>query len=366
MYGLVDRLLLLSCCFVVLLWQSNGVYAVLAVLLAITVSALNGYHRSLTILVVSVLGYSVVAFVWKEFAFFLPLVLYDLFVVGHRGPGKRLFVTMLVPLLVIAMKLPVSLFIVTGLIAAIGYVLAQRGVDLETSRREAKILRDDSWELTTLLKKQNRELIEKQDYGVRMARLQERSRIAREIHDHVGHLLSRCILQVGAVLVSVEDAATKQNLSSIKDTLSHAMDRIRASVHGLYEESLDLRTQVEGLVGEFSFCPIRLDYKLEQNPDKEVESCFVAIIKEGLNNIVRHSNATLVTLTLLEHPGLYQLVMQDNGTRGSEMAGRGLGLQSMTDRVESLGGRFRAEHAGGFRLFISIPKGRASHESAYH
>ncbi|HHY33962.1 MAG TPA: hypothetical protein GX515_13260, partial [Firmicutes bacterium] len=133
-------------------------------------------------------------------------------------------------------------------------------------------------------------------------------------------------------------------------------------------------------------------------------------IKEGLNNIIRHSDATLVTLALLEHPALYQLVLQDNGTglasrpglgpRGgaasgagasgatpgagtalgfgaaSEMgadlgfgatsgeraaaAGDGLGLRSMEDRVTALGGQFLVEHQGGFRLFVSVPKRRTA------
>jgi len=56
--------------------------------------------------------------------------------------------------------------------------------------------------MAMLLRQKNRELIEKQDYEIRLATLNERGRIAREIHDHVGHLLSRSILQIGALMVT--------------------------------------------------------------------------------------------------------------------------------------------------------------------
>lgn len=238
----------------------------------------------------------------------------------------------------------------------VAYILATRTTELERSQTEARQLRDSGYEMAALLRQQNRELVEKQDYEIRLATLSERGRIAREIHDHVGHLLSRSILQIGALMVTKADVEERQSLSTIRDTLSQAMDSIRASVYDLHEESIDLRTQVEALVREFTFCPIRLDYGLELEPGKDIAYCFIAIVKEGLNNIIRHSNATQVTLALLEHPALYQLVLQDNGSELNVEPGEGLGLRSIADRVGALGGQLVVEGTGGFRLFISIPK----------
>ena len=61
-------------------------------------------------------------------------------------------------------------------------------------------LRDTSTELNMALKEKNRNLLEKQDNEIYLATLKERNRIAREIHDNVGHMLSRSILQMGALL----------------------------------------------------------------------------------------------------------------------------------------------------------------------
>ena len=61
-------------------------------------------------------------------------------------------------------------------------------------------LRDTSTELNLVLQEKNKNLMEKQDYEIYLATLRERNRIAREIHDNVGHMLSRSILQMGALI----------------------------------------------------------------------------------------------------------------------------------------------------------------------
>lgn len=73
---------------------------------------------------------------------------------------------------------------------------------------------------------------------MRLATLNERNRIAREIHDNVGHLLSRSLLQVGALQVVNRDETVRQGLDTMRDTLSGAMDSIRRSVHDLHDESV--------------------------------------------------------------------------------------------------------------------------------
>ncbi|MFY9134279.1 MAG: histidine kinase, partial [Bacillota bacterium] len=301
---------------------------------------------------------------WPAFCLFLPLVYYDAIAESH-ATGKGVWIVAAAGSLAISfINLPTGTSMMIAVLMAVAYVLAQRTAALDLSQTEAKRLRDNSYEMAMLLRQKNRELIEKRDYEIRLATLNERGRIAREIHDHVGHLLSRSILQVGALMVTKSNEEERQSLSTVRETLSEAMDRIRASVYDLHDESLDLRTKIEALVREFTFCPIRLDYRLEREPEKDIAYCFIAVVKEGLSNIIRHSNATQVTLALLEHPALYQLVLQDNGSQAGGEVEEGLGLRSMAHRVDALGGRLVIERSGGFRLFISIPKRRTVDESA--
>jgi len=358
--GIFDRLLLLACCSATLPGKMDDVTTVVAMLASTTVAAINGYSKSRPILTLSVVSYTTASIIWPAFCLFSPLVQYDSMAESQKTGKGAWLIAAAGSLVVCFASIPISASLMVASLMAVAYVLAIRTAAAEQSEYQARQLRDNSHEMAVLLRQKNRELIEKQDYDVRMATLNERGRIAREIHDHVGHLLSRSILQVGALMVTKTGERELENLSAIRDTLTQAMDRIRASVHDLHEESIDLRTQVGALAREFAFCPIRLDYELEGDPEKDIAYCFIAIIKEGLSNIIRHSDATQVTLRLLEHPALYQLVLQDNGGGWTGGSGEGLGLRSIRERVDALGGHLVVEATGGFRLFISVPKRRGA------
>lgn len=357
MQALADRLVVWACCAVQTLDRPIDTIAVVTMLVAITINAFNGYLKSPAFQLGSVALYLAACVINPAFCLYLPMVYYDVF----EGCSAKTVLAAAAAVVVCFASVSVGrAAIVLALIAA-AWLLRSKSAAIEQLQMELKRLRDNSHGLAISLTEKNRELLQKQNYEVRLAMLNERGRIAREIHDHVGHLLSRSILQVGALLATRKDEETQTSLSVIRDTLSQAMDSIRSSVHNLHDSSLDLETQVEALAQDFTFCPLRVDYRLESEPRKEIAHCFIAIIKEGLNNIMRHSDATRATLTLLEHPALYQLVLQDNGTRSSSgsrpgLESDGLGLYSMEDRVTALGGQFLVEHNGGFRLFISVPK----------
>lgn len=365
MQALADRLVIWACCAVQTLDRPIDTIAVVTMLVGVTISAFNGYLKSPPFQLGSVVLYLAACVVNPAFCLYLPMVYYDVF----EGYSTKTVLAAIAAAAVCFAGLSAGRAAIVVALIAVAWLLRSRFAAVERGQMELKRLRDNSHELAISLTEKNRELLQKQDYEVRLATLNERSRIAREIHDHVGHLLSRSILQVGALLATRKDEETQTSLSVIRDTLSQAMDSIRSSVHNLHDSSLDLKTQVEALAQAFTFCPLRVDYRLESEPCKEIAHCFIAIIKEGLNNIMRHSDATRATLTLLEHPALYQLVLQDNGTRsnlGSRpwLEGEGLGLYSMEDRVTALGGQFHVGRDGGFRLFISVPKGGSERRAA--
>ncbi|NMA67229.1 MAG: two-component sensor histidine kinase [Clostridiaceae bacterium] len=209
------------------------------------------------------------------------------------------------------------------------------------------------------LEKQKEELIEKQDYELNIATLNERKRIAREIHDNVGHLLSSAILQSGALITTVKDENIKKHILSLKDTLTKAMNSIRASVHNLHEESVDLKVQIEELINNFTFCNISLEYSVYDNPEKKIKYCFISIIKEALANIIKHSNATDASIIIREHPALYQLIIRDNGDVKGYNSEEGLGIKNMIDRVNSLKGNINIMTQNGFEIFIAVPRKEA-------
>lgn len=216
--------------------------------------------------------------------------------------------------------------------------------------------RDNSVENELILKEKNRQLLENQDDQIYIATLKERNRIAREIHDNVGHMLSRSILQVGALLAICKDETLKPHLNTLKETLDTAMNNIRNSVHDLHDESVDLKNALETLIDNFTFCEAVLECEISKHIPKEVKYCFLAIVKEALNNTMKHSNATHVTITVKEHPAFYQLLIEDNGTKKDSESSSGIGLSNMKERVDTLHGIIHIHHENGFRIFVSVQK----------
>jgi signal transduction histidine kinase len=151
------------------------------------------------------------------------------------------------------------------------------------------------------------------------------------------------------------DGGLKNEICQIKEAMSEAMDSIRNSVHDLHDESVDLETQLQSMIEKFTFCPIELRYDAGDLPGA-VKYCFIAIAREALNNIAKHSDASKASVTVTAHPAFCRLAIEDNGTIGKTGGAGGIGLSNMADRVEALGGVFRAEHSKGFKIFISIPK----------
>lgn len=225
-------------------------------------------------------------------------------------------------------------------------------------KQKLRVIKDDSEEKNILLSEKNKALQEKQDYEIYAATLKERNRIAREIHDNVGHVLSRSILLVGAAKAVNKDDNMDAVLGSLDESLNSAMDSIRSSVHDLHDEAVNLQEALNGIVQEFTFCPVKFTYDMSKEVPKEIKYCFISIVKEGLANIMRHSNATNVWVVVREHPALYQLCIEDNGSKKEKETGcsNGIGLQNMQERVKALQGNFQISNKAGYRIFITVPK----------
>lgn len=229
---------------------------------------------------------------------------------------------------------------------------------------------------------------EARDEAVRAAQLHERTRIARDIHDNVGHLLTRAIMQTQAAMAvaeSVGDDAAAGRDREIAETLDEAMTTIRRSVHDLEDEGTDFAQLMESAAHSLpsSALSVTLNDTVESAP-APVARCFAIAIRESLNNAVRHGGAHHVAIAVRELPALWQLVVQDDGhmvagrsTESSEASKastiesstrhairvcrrdvtRGMGLHDISARAQSLGGTMTAGPAQtGWRVFIAIPK----------
>lgn len=350
--GLIDRCVLYACCTAAYLSLPELGRSVVPLLAALCLTALLDYFDRPGLLLALTLAFLAGSAALPGLALFLPLLLYDALKTPRAGYTP--FAALPAGLLFYRFPGTVAPLCV---LAALAVLLKLRTASLDTFRTERNAFQDESRQITKELEKQSRALLESQDAQISTAKLSGRARIAREIHDSVGHLLSSSLLQVGALLAVNRDEALEPGLSALKDTLGSAMDSVRASVHDLHDDAIDLDAVLAGLVRDFSFCPLDYSYGFDTDPPPKLRYAFIAIAKEGLTNIARHSNATRAALTLREHPAFYQFVLSDNGTDAAYQPENGIGPRNIRERVESCHGVLTVTAKDGFRIFISIPKG---------
>lgn len=245
--------------------------------------------------------------------------------------------------------------------------LSAKTLQSEQDRYRIRHLRDDAAEQQQTLSRQNEALMEARDGEVMTAQLAERNRIAREIHDNVGHTLSRALLQVGALLAIHKEEPVHTQLTGVRETLDSAMNNIRTSVHDLHDSSVNLeatvRQMAEPLEGAFQ---VKVEIDVSEDMPREKKYGLIGILREGISNILRHSRNDAVLIQILEHPGFYQMILHDylsrEGSRrsapvaGKESAVPGIGLTNIEARVRGMGGTVQITEEDGFRIFVSIPK----------
>jgi signal transduction histidine kinase len=198
------------------------------------------------------------------------------------------------------------------------------------------------------------------------ATLEERNRIAREIHDSLGHSLTALNLQLETALKLWQSNPGKAEtfLATAKELGSKALNDVRQSVstmrsNPLQEQSLEraiasLAESFHRSNGILPIYQINLEYPLAP----EINTAIYRITQESLTNISKYAYATEVKLELATARGNLRLIIQDNG-RGFDLGQNttGFGLHSMRERTLALGGEFNINSApgSGCKIKVNIP-----------
>lgn len=354
MLKLIDKGTLLLCCCI-LLFKTSGLYIpILSLLLTISITcAIELLHNTIIKLGIT-LFYYFLCVLSPNFCIFLPVFFYDAY-----GSTPKILYWISPCILIQVFHFGFSWeFAIIIAFCILAILLKYRTNAYLLLHKKYIMQRDASVELSNALQLQNRTLLENHDYEIRVVTLKERNRIAREIHDNVGHMLSRSILQVGALLVLHKDGPFYDALINLKETLSIAMTNIRQSVHDIRDDSFDLEQSIQELMKGLPDYKINLDYDVYDPISHPIKYCFMATIKEALSNVVKHSNATEIIIIIREHPAFYQLFIKDNGKELPVSIDRteGMGLENITTRVASLNGTVHITTTQGFHIFIMIPK----------
>lgn len=355
----MDKLLFLILGFLGGLLVVEPESLLLPVIAAVILSAWNSWRNEAFWRITGGLVFAAVIVAMPPTALFMPLMAYDYWFAPH-------WPVMLAWPAVLALRLTglptIGLAVLVALCAASWY-WCYRLKTLWRERDQTRSQRDSLQEQAMLLERQQKMLRERQDDDIHIATLRERNRIARDIHDHVGHQLTRALLLTGAAQTAARDPQTLESLSLIRQTLTESLDNVRASVHGLHDDSFNLESALRSETRDFAACPVSLDYAMESAPSRRLQQAILAVVREALANIARHSGATKAEITLREHPGFYQVIIRDNGCglpddwiADPAQASEGLGFLSMSERVHQLGGQITFRNERGLVVFLTLPK----------
>lgn len=354
---MLDKVLLFVLCMGIYVQSEKSLYMVVPMLIAIIIDCAVQYIENKTVKTVLFFAFSFACLFYQPLIFFLPLLCYEF------KEKQVVYIAVAAIIILVECVLGAHLAPFILIVAAISFIMAKRQNQLEKERLKYIFMQDDSKEKLFKINKKYKELLERQDYQMNVATLSERNRIARDIHDSVGHILSRSIIQVGAMITVSKDETQKEQLSLLKDSLSEGMDSIRASLHNLYDTSINLDNEMQKLVEEFTYCELKYSYEVENNPNKKIIYNFVAIAKEGLTNIEKHSKATKAKLNLRELPAFYVLSIEDNGIGiDDEIETSGIGLSSIKQRAEDIDGVINFVSNNGLKIYVSVPKVRNDNE----
>lgn len=216
----------------------------------------------------------------------------------------------------------------------------------------------------------NRELNSYLALSEKIAEDRERKRIAREIHDTLGHALTGISAGIDAVkvLVDIDTNRAKEQLNNVSVVVRDGIRDVRGSLNKMRPGALENNTLKEALIKiireyeAISNLEIHLRYEWD-NIDLDIskEDIVFRVIQESITNSVRHGHAKTIWIELLEEDEAYVMTIHDDGVGFDELR-YGYGLKQMQERLMIIGGSVHFENRDGFYTYIEIPKIGGRHD----
>lgn len=256
-------------------------------------------------------------------------------------------------------------------LSAIGVYMAFKSVRFEVTEKRLTDKYDEARIASANARRLGEEIMKNADNEIYVARLKERNRIAREIHDNVGHMITRVIVQMQAIKIINKDENVGRQLESVSETLDLAMTGIRKSVHELHDDSIDLSIGINDITSAIGDkFEVTVKTSIDSPADNNIKNAVLGIIKEAVTNISKYSSGDKVLVEVTENNTFWRVKVFDNGsnpvrekdlTDDSLSDGCGIGLKNIGARATSLGGRASAiSDENGFTILATLPKGKDS------
>ncbi len=200
----------------------------------------------------------------------------------------------------------------------------------------------------------NKKLELAQEQIEHLAKLAERERIARDLHDVLGHTLSLVVLksELAGKLLDRDPERSRREIGEVEQIARQALSEVREAIRGYRSEGLAAEIARAQRTLDAAGVTLECGDKPPQLAPAE-ETVLSLIVREAVTNIVRHAQASRCRLEFVANGHGTALVVEDDGRGGIRQEGNG--LRGMRERVESLGGHLRIDSGQGTRLVVEIP-----------
>lgn len=193
-----------------------------------------------------------------------------------------------------------------------------------------------------------------------IAEIRERNRIAREIHDNIGHSMAGILLQLQVVekLRRRDEEKSDTLLRDSIERLSEALNIMRNTVHNIRPRDVIGLEYIENIIKDYKYCDVNFKHTGDFNSlTPNVLETITSDIKEALTNAYKYSRATAVDIKIDIDDNLVRVYIKDNG-EGCPNLKEGFGLMGIRERIKNLGGTVSFSGENGFLIVYVIPIGK--------
>jgi two-component system, NarL family, sensor histidine kinase DesK len=321
-------------------WLATGIAAVVFPVLYFAHFWIKGRWSFLTVAGILLLGVLYIPSNPGAGGFFIYAAAFAPFLVETELPGAGLVALVIATLIVESFIVPLSgisiwpFSLMAFLIGAGNVYFAQRN-------------------------RNNRKLKRAQQEVEHLAKVAERERIARDLHDVLGHTLSVIILksELAGKLISRDPERARAEMKDVETTSRAALADVRNTIRGYRAQSLEAELKQSLTALETAGVSVQA-HTAEISLTPAQESVVAMVVREAVTNVVRHAGARNCQVHLSSSDGTCLLEIRDDGTGGSSIEGNG--LRGMRERIEALGGNLQRQISSGTKLTIRFPLAAAT------
>ncbi|MBN4056494.1 sensor histidine kinase [bacterium AH-315-K05] len=340
---------------IIILTTSNAFVdtGLLLIILIISLVSFKGMH-SKWMTTVQMIAIILATYQNPMFAYFFGMVIYSLIM----GKNFLAVLPLLLASYIFSSYIEIEILLPTMLLC--GYLSYNVSVVNDKALKLAKKY-DDERMLRSSAESHNQLTFDTIDKVEQFAKLKERNRIAMDIHDNIGHSIAGVLMQFQAAkkIDPIDKNKADKLYEASTKRLAETLGMLREIVHDLKPANLIGVEYIKEIVDDFKFCDIDATYTGNFTNISAVHIEIVTtILKEALTNIIKHSKATKVKLTLDSNKKYLRLFIKDNGL-GCEDITENLGIRSMRARVENVGGNFSIGNNNGIVIVCVLFMGNS-------